>query len=83
MQSTLNTKSKNGRTRPKEEVQRNSFTDQMCMNQHIYIEAACQKKMGTILQAYKFQAELDCVPYCYIIKLENPRQIYGAIKPEP
>lgn len=46
MQSSLNTKSKNGRTKPKGEVQRNSFTDQMCMNQHICIEAACQKNMG-------------------------------------
>lgn len=42
MQSTLNIKNKNGGTRPNEEVQRNSFTDQMFINQHICMEAACQ-----------------------------------------
>lgn len=85
MQSTLNIKSKNGRARPNGEVQRNSFTDQMFTNQHICMEAACQKKTKRVnfFQAYEFQAELDCVPYCYTIKLENSRQIYGAIKPEP
>lgn len=46
MQSTLNIKSKNGGTRQNGEFQRNSFTDQMLMNQHICMEAACQQVNG-------------------------------------
>lgn len=84
MQSTLNIKSKNGRTRPNGEVQRNSFMDQIFVNQRICMEAACQKKKWVnFLQAYGFQPELDCISYCHTIKLENSRQIYDAIKPEP
>lgn len=46
MQSTQNIKSKNGGTRPNGEFQRSSFTDQMFMNQHLCMEAACQQTNG-------------------------------------